>query len=154
MASSTADLQQRAACSWFAEQLAAAGRHAAVVERSAPAGHMPPLLRRDEPETYRVLDGEVTFFIGAEVVRAGRDDVIVCPAGVPRSFRAESDGAAWLVLTRVASHERFADFGRAVAPPLASPSEGWPSEAERASVASMGAANGIELLGPPGALPA
>src|SRR5215212_4006371 len=42
----------------------------ALVERSAPDGAMPPLHRRDEAETYRVLEGEVLFFIDDEVVLA------------------------------------------------------------------------------------
>jgi hypothetical protein len=125
-----------------------------MIERTAPEGTMAPLLRRDVAETYRVLAGEVVFFVGDEVVSARAGDVVVAPAGVPRTFRADSEGARWLVLTHVRSLDRFADFGRAVSTPRADPSAGWPSEEEHAVVASMGAANGIELLGPPGALPA
>ena len=125
-----------------------------MVERSAPSGSMAPLLRRDEAETYRVLEGEVVFFVGDDVVWAREGDVIVAPAGVERTFRVDSGGGArWLVVTHVRSLERFTDFGRAVCPPHGDPSAGWPSEHERAAVASIGAANGIELLGPPGALP-
>jgi hypothetical protein len=57
------------------------------------------------------------------------------------------------VLTRVASLERFEDFGRAVSRPLDAPAHGWPSPEEEYSLAAIGRANGIELLGPPGALP-
>ena len=149
MSSRVADFQQQAAFGWFTEEVAAAGRHATMVERSARAGHMPPLTARDEAETYRVVEGEVTFFAGTDIVRAGPGDVVVCPAGVPRTFRVESDGASWFVFTRVSSQQHFVDFGRAVAMPRPD----WPSNAERATVASMGAANGIALLGPPGALP-
>jgi mannose-6-phosphate isomerase-like protein (cupin superfamily) len=143
---------------WFADQVASAATsphgHAAMVERTAPEGSMPPLLRRDEPETYRVLSGEVVFFVGEELVRAGAGDVVVAPPGVARTFRVASEDARWLVLTQVRSLERFTDFGRAVSAPLADPRAGWPSQSERAGVASIGEANGIELLGPPGALPA
>jgi hypothetical protein len=62
-------------------------------------------------------------------------------------------GARWLVVTHVCSLQSFTDFGRAVSRPLGDPSAGWPSDEERAAVAALGAANGIELLGPPGALP-
>jgi hypothetical protein len=40
-----------------------------------------------------------------------------------------------------------------VSRPLDDPSAGWPSGDERTAVASLADANGIELLGPPGALP-
>lgn len=150
---------KQVAADWFADEVAAAASApsdgaVAMVERSAPGGHMPPLVRRDERETYRVLAGEVVFFVGNDMVWAGPGDVVVAPGGAARTFRAGSDWARWLVLTRVRSLDRFADFGRAVSPPLRDPSAGWPSGDEHAAVASLAAANGIELLGPPGALPA
>jgi mannose-6-phosphate isomerase-like protein (cupin superfamily) len=140
---------------WFAEQVAAtaAGGQVAMVERSAAAGSMPPLSRRAHAETYRVLEGEVLFFVGTDVVCASAGDVVVAPPGVARTFRVASEVARWLVLTQVRSLERFTDFGRAVTAAIPSPPDGWPSEDERATVAAIGAANGIELLGPPGALP-
>jgi mannose-6-phosphate isomerase-like protein (cupin superfamily) len=132
---------------------AGAGR-AIAVERSAPNGHMGPLHTREHDETYRVLEGTVTFYVGREVVAAGAGDVVVAPAGSPRTFRVDSQRARWLVRTRVDSVERFLDFGRAVAPPLPDSSAGWPSAEEHATVAAIAAVNGIRLLGPPGALPA
>jgi hypothetical protein len=110
---------------------------------------MPPLHRRNEDERYRVLEGELTFYVGDQVVRAGAGDVVVAPRGVRRTFRVESEWARWLVVTRVCSAERFEDFGRALARPAAD----WPSPDEAAAVAAIGAANGIEVLGPPGSLP-
>jgi quercetin dioxygenase-like cupin family protein len=156
---SLAVTDQQIAGDWFAEELASAASspapgRVAMVERTAPEGSMPPLLRRDESETYRVLSGEVVFFVGADIVWARAGDVVVAPAGEPRTFRVASEDARWLVLTQVRSLDRFTDFGRAVSRPLEEPAAGWPSSHELAAVASMGAANGIELLGPPGALPA
>lgn len=144
------------ATAWFWEQAAAAPAPDArdellVLERSARRGAMPPLHARDAPEAYRVVDGEVTFFVGGEIVRARAGEVVVAPGGAERSFRVESPEARWLVLTRVRCAQRFRDFTRAVAPPGAA--SGWPSAEERHTVAALGRANGIELLGPPGAVP-
>lgn len=122
-----------------------------LVERSARAGQMPPLHTRDEIETYRITDGRVAFFVDGDVISAGPGDVVIAPAGAERTFRAETD-ASWLVLTRVTSLDRYLDFGRALAKPLPR-STGWPSQDELASLTSCADANGIELLGPPGALP-
>jgi mannose-6-phosphate isomerase-like protein (cupin superfamily) len=147
---------------WFIDELATAAIDArprpaqtALIERTAPEGAMPPLHVRDEAETYRVLEGEVTFFIGDDVVPAGPGDVVVAAPGAERTFRVVSeDGARWLVLTRVTSLERFLDFNRAVAQPLAVPLRGaWPAAEEQSSLASIGGANGIEMTGPPGVLP-
>src|SRR3954467_4306347 len=150
------DLEPAAA--WFGDRLPAVANapraQPAMVERSARLGVMAPLLRRDEAETYRVLEGEVVFFVGQDVVWAAAGDVVVAPAGVERTFRVDSPGGArWFVVPHVRSLERFPDFGRAVSRPHADPAAGWPSEHERSAVASIAAANGIELLGPPGALP-
>jgi mannose-6-phosphate isomerase-like protein (cupin superfamily) len=150
-------LIETAATDWFVEHVASLladdrgdGRHPAVVERAAAGGRMPPLHTRDEAEAYRVKEGLVTFFVGGETVSAGPGDVVVAPAGAERTFRVESDRAAWLVLTHVRSLARFEDFGRAVSRPVIG---GWPSLEEAATVGSMARANGIELIGPPGALP-
>ena len=124
----------------------------AVVERSARRGQMPPLHRRDEGELYQVVEGEVTFFVDHEVVAAEPCDVVVAPPGAARTFRVDSESARWIVSTRVSSLERFADFGRAVAEPFDAVA-GWPSSEELATVSAMAAANGIQLLGPPGDLP-
>jgi mannose-6-phosphate isomerase-like protein (cupin superfamily) len=92
---------------WFVDRIAetalgtAAGPAGALVEREAPRrGLMPPLHARSQDETYHVLAGELIFFVGDEVVRARPGDVVVAPRGVPRTYRVESEGARWLVLTR------------------------------------------------------
>jgi quercetin dioxygenase-like cupin family protein len=142
---------------WFVERVlatvtAAPGAPAALVERHAGrSGLMPPLHAHDEDETFRVVSGELTFFVGEEVVRARAGDVVVAPRGAARTYRVESDGARWLVLTRLASVARFEDFGRALAEPSADGR--WPSEEELRSLRAIAAAKGIELLGPPGAVP-
>lgn len=88
-----------------------------LLERAAPAGATAPLLVRTVDEIYRVLEGEVTFFVGRDELPAAAGDVVVAPRRVPRTFRVESEGARWQVMTRVRSPERFFDFGRAVGAP-------------------------------------
>ena len=153
-------IEQETTSQWFIDELASAAfdvserpAQTALIERSALYGAMPPLSKRDEAETYRVLEGEVQFFIDDEVVPAGPGDVVVAPAGAERTFRVESEDARWLVLTRVTSLEAFLDFNRAVVEPIAVPISGWPSLEEEIALSSIGAANGIKLLGPPGVLP-
>jgi quercetin dioxygenase-like cupin family protein len=145
---------------WFREQAAAAtdgdgaaapGEQVAMVERTALAGQMAPLHRRDEHETYRVLDGEVTFFVGPDVVEAASGEVVVAPAGAARTFRVKSERARWLVLTTVSSLERFNDFARAVSSAGRTGARFSPEEQQ--ALAAIGKPNRIELLGPPGALP-
>ena len=148
------------ATAWFWDEASSTaavrgpGDRLVVLQRAARGGEMPPLHTRDTLESFRVLAGEVTFFVGAETVSAHAGEVVVAAAGVARSFRVESETASWLVLTRAASPERLEDFSRAVAVPRAGHPAAWPSAEEERSVASMAGANGITLLGAPGALPA
>ena len=155
-----AQIEQETTSQWFIDELASAAldvterpAQTALVERFAPEGAMPPLHSRDEAETYRVLEGEVVFFIDNDEVPAGPGDVVVVAAGADRTFRVISEDARWLVLTRVTSLELFLDFFRAVTAPDAVPVSGWPSAEEETALSAIGAANGIELLGPPGVLP-
>jgi mannose-6-phosphate isomerase-like protein (cupin superfamily) len=150
-------LAETTATEWFVDQVAAVlnddgghGRQPVLAERTAGRGKMPPLHTRDEGEAYRVTRGIVTFFVGDETFSAAPGDVVVAPPGVERTFRVESDRATWYVLTRVRSLPRFEDWGRAVSEPVG---DGWPSLEEAATVASIASVNGIELVGPPGALP-
>ncbi|HEX8854197.1 MAG TPA: cupin domain-containing protein [Thermoleophilaceae bacterium] len=152
--------QQDAASAWFSHEAAFAAldeapshRQVVMIERSAAEGSMAPLHRRDEDERYRVIEGAVTFYIGAEVITAETGDVVVAPRGAARTFRVESGAARWRVLTRVASLQRYEDFARAICPPVESPADGWPSPEEESAVAAIAEANGIELIGPPGLLP-
>jgi hypothetical protein len=124
-----------------------------MVERSARAGQMAPLHRRDVREAYRVLEGEVTFYVGSDVVEASAGQMVVAPEGAERTFRVESDRARWVVLTRVRSLARFADFGRAVASAAPGSCGEWTSREDEMTVAAIGKPNGIELLGSPGAVP-
>jgi mannose-6-phosphate isomerase-like protein (cupin superfamily) len=148
--------EQEAAGAWFSHEAALAAleetpshRQVAMIERTASEGEMAPLHHRDEDERYRVIEGVVTFYIGGEVVTAESGDVVVAPRGAARTFRVESGTARWRVLTKVASLERFEDFARAVCQPV----DGWTSAEEQSALAAIAAANGIELIGPPGLLP-
>jgi quercetin dioxygenase-like cupin family protein len=149
---------------WFRDRLAdlpleagrGTGRIVAIESSPLPSGTMPPLHIRDRAESYHVLLGTVTFFVGDETIVASAGEVVVAPAGVPRTFRVVSERARWLVLTSLDSIARYEDFTRAHSRGWDVEAAGagtWPSEEEAAAVAAIGAANGIVVLGPPGMLP-
>jgi mannose-6-phosphate isomerase-like protein (cupin superfamily) len=149
---------------WFREQLAQLparagrrdGRVALFETPPLPSGSMPPLHAHSSDESYHVLSGTVVFYVGGERVHAGPGETVVAPAGTPRTFRVTSESASWLTLTSVRSLSRYEDFARAVARgwDIDGARAGlWPSEEEAAGVTALAAANGIEVLGPPGMLP-
>lgn len=69
-----------------------------VFEVTANAGNEPPMHVHDrEDETFFVLEGTVTVYLGDEVIRAEPGTYAVLPRGVPHTFAVESGTARLLV---------------------------------------------------------
>jgi mannose-6-phosphate isomerase-like protein (cupin superfamily) len=123
-----------------------------LVEVEARGGDMPPLhVHHETDETFYVLEGELSLHLPGGSVTIAAGETTFAPRGVPHAYRVESERARWLVVGTPAG---FADFVRAVSDePCA---EGLPPLDREHDVARLGEAaarHGIELLGPPGALP-
>lgn len=150
---------QRSAPLWFIDGLAhihvsgeeTDGRYA-VLEILVPEGDMPPLhVHHEEDEVFHVLDGEVSLFLPGCEMRLGPGETFRAPQGVAHTYRVESPSARWLVFCAPA---RFDAFVRAVSEPASAdelPPRGRPFDPD--AFAAEAAQRGIELLGPPGALP-
>jgi quercetin dioxygenase-like cupin family protein len=127
------------------------GRYA-VVENLVPEGDMPPLhVHHDEDEVFHLLDGRVTLYLPGRQVELGRGETFRAPRGVPHTYRVESETARMLVICQPA---RFDGLVRDVSEPATA--EELPPRGRPLDVEALGAAAGragIELLGPPGALP-
>ena len=155
----SAQTVQRSAPLWFMDGLAHVrvsgeetdGRYA-VLEILVPEGDMPPLhVHHEEDEVFHILDGEVTMFLPGTEVSLATGETFRAPHGVPHTYRVESPSARWLVFCAPA---RFDAFVRAVSDPAPAeelPPPGRPFDPEQ--FAATAAEYGIELLGPPGALP-
>jgi quercetin dioxygenase-like cupin family protein len=114
----------------------------ALIEETAPAGDQPPLhVHRNEDETFYVLEGEVTLWVGEKTYVLRPGDCAFAPRGVPHTLRAGEGGARKLVASTPASFESFV---RAVS------AAGMPSPQELTRIA---ADHEIDILGPPGMLP-
>jgi mannose-6-phosphate isomerase-like protein (cupin superfamily) len=140
---------------WFIHDLAevlAEGDHS-VLEMHAPAGDQPPLhVHHDSDEGFFVLEGEVTVWAGDVRHELGPGQFALGPKGVPHTYRVGSDGPARFLVT--ASDGSFARFVQAYGVP-APRRELPPREAPEAErLARLAVEHGIELLGPPGMLPA
>ncbi|HSK14539.1 MAG TPA: hypothetical protein VK915_00060 [Gaiellaceae bacterium] len=123
------------------------------LERAAPTpGAMTPVYASREDESFRILAGELTFFLGQRTVRAAAGDVVTASGALPRALRVEAPGTRWLVETRTPSAARLDDFGHALARPLP-PAAAWASPEDEQTVTAIGEAAGLHVLGPPGALP-
>ena len=115
-------------------------------------GNMPPLhVHHRDDETFYVIAGELSLFVGGEHLVLATGQAAFAPRDVPHSYRVESEEAHWLVITTPAGFESFV---RKVAEPA--PADELPTAGRRhdpAVLAQAAAKVGIEILGPPGALP-
>src|SRR5262245_41128330 len=144
---------------WFFANLATVkltgeetGGEFSLVEIVCAQGDMPPLhVHRVDDETFLLVDGEATLFVGGEVVRARPGSVVFAPRGVPHTYRVESETATWQVISTPA----FAEFVLAASVPAESATlPTAPPATDPVRVTELASTHGIEILGPPGALPA
>ena len=125
------------------------GGRLALWEGVLPRGAAPPLHSHPQDETFYVLDGDVTVWIESDerALRAG--DAAYAAAGVPHSFRVESDTARLLFLSTPGGID---DYVRALAEPaqwpwLQPPPDGPRVPAER--LAAVERELGVIRHGPP-----
>ncbi len=124
-----------------------------LLEEEARQGDMPPLhVHHDEDEIFYVLSGQMSIHLPGSRIDVGAGQAAFAPREIPHTYRVESeDGARWLVATNSGGFAAFVaevslpaeDDGYATAEVLPTP----------ADLAAAGARAGIEVLGPPGALP-
>jgi quercetin dioxygenase-like cupin family protein len=128
-----------------------------VVEFAGPPGDMPPLhLHHTDDEAWYVLEGEMSFFVrGNEPTRIETGGIVFGPKGVPHTYRVEGEqDARWLAVCTPGDFERFVlAASRPAERPALPPHGDPPNEQEVAAITALAAEHGIELLGPPGALP-
>ena len=90
------------------------GTFALVDERAKGGTSVPLHLHRDDMESFYVLEGEITLYIGDQPgVRASAGSFAHVPGGTVHGFRIESETARYLILTT----PRHGSFYRAITLP-------------------------------------
>ena len=126
------------------------GGAVAVVEHLGPRGTGSPLhVHHNEDEWFYVHEGELTFWVGGQVIAAAAGSFVYGPRGIPHTFTVSSDTARFLLVTEPAGFENFMRIlaepaTELVIPPLATE----PPDVE--AMTRLAAEYGIEILGPPG----
>jgi quercetin dioxygenase-like cupin family protein len=146
---------------WFAGALAAVhvdgaqvGGAYGVVEMTLPSGEMPPLhVHRHDDEAFLVQQGRLRLFLaGGTTIELGPGESAVAPRGVAHTYRVESDEPARvIVIGSPAGFERFVLDASDPAPAGELPPRD--AHVDVARMAEAAGRAGIDLLGPPGALP-
>jgi mannose-6-phosphate isomerase-like protein (cupin superfamily) len=109
-----------------------------------PAGEMPPLhVHHSHDEGFYVLSGEVSLYMPGEQVTLRPRDFFLAPRGIPHVYRVSDDGpASWLVTSHPAGFEKFVAQVAALGRP------------DPETLTAVAAEHDIEILGPPGTMPA
>ena len=123
-----------------------------LVEIVGAQGDMPPLHSHASEEAFYVLEGRLTLFLPGEEIVVEAGGCVVAPRDVPHVYRVDSEVARWLAIASPSGFERFVmDVAEPAAEPTLPP---LPPSVDPARVAELAAGYGIQILGPPGALPA
>ena len=84
------------------------GGRVAVIEHLAPRGSGSPLhVHHREDEWFYVLEGELTFWVGGEVIVAPAGSFVYGPRDIPHTFIVSSDEARFLLVAEPAGFEGF-----------------------------------------------
>ena len=123
-----------------------------LVEILAPEGFASPLhVHHGEDEGFYILEGEMTFYVGDQTIKAQPGSFLFGPKEVPHAFSVDSGPARLLF---VLSPAGFEDLVREMGEPareltIPPQPEVPPDEAEMQQMAAIAARHGNEILGPP-----
>ena len=123
-----------------------------LVEILAPDGFASPLhVHHSEDEGFYILEGEMTFYVGDQTIKARPGSFLFGPKDVPHAFRVDSGPARMLFIFSPAGMEGFIRESSEPARSLSIPPqpEEPPDEAEMERLAALAARYGGEILGPP-----
>jgi mannose-6-phosphate isomerase-like protein (cupin superfamily) len=118
-----------------------------LIDNLLPAGFASPYhVHRNEDESFYIVEGEMTFYIGEERVKAGLGTFVYGPCGVPHGFEVDGTEPARILLQNYpAGFEGFPVEVGEPAKELALP-EAAPPDMER--LMTIAAKYDIEILGP------
>src|SRR5215217_6415893 len=123
-----------------------------LLEVLAPEGFASPLhVHHSEDEGFYILEGEMTFYVGDQTIKAQPGSFLFGPKEVPHAFTVDSGPARVLF---VLSPAGFEDLVREMGKPareltIPPQAEAPPDEAEMQRMAAIAARHGNEILGPP-----
>jgi quercetin dioxygenase-like cupin family protein len=118
-----------------------------LIDNLMPAGFASPYhMHRNEDESFYLVEGEMTFYVGEERVKAEPGAFVYGPRGVPHGFEVEGTAPArMLLLNTPAGFERFTVEAGEPAKELTKPPAEPPDMDKLMAIAAKYA---IEILGP------
>jgi quercetin dioxygenase-like cupin family protein len=120
-----------------------------LIEVLDPEGEGPLHVHHREDEGFWVLEGELTFQIGEDTIKASAGSFLFGPRGVPHAYTVDAGPARLLFILSPPGFEEclYATSEPAKERTLPPPPEGPPSEAEMEQLATIVRQYGCEVLG-------
>lgn len=119
-----------------------------VAEQTVPAGFATPLhVHHREDECFYILDGEIAFRLGVDTFTARPGTFVRLPRDVPHAFRVKSATPARTIVLGLPSG--LVAFYAAAGAPASSGATAVLRPVDVPRLVQVGAAHGIEVLGPP-----
>jgi mannose-6-phosphate isomerase-like protein (cupin superfamily) len=113
-----------------------------------PRGAAPPVhLHHDADETFYVIEGEISVFLGDERIDAGPGAFVFVPKGAAHTWLVRSEQAEALLTLAPAGLESF--FAEVGVPVVAGEPKSGPMEVDMEEMNRKAEAYGVEFLGPP-----
>ena len=123
-----------------------------IIEILAPDGYGSALhVHHSEDEGFWILEGEMTFYVGDQTIKAQPGSFLLGPKEVPHAFAVDSGpGRLLFVLSPAGFEDLIREMGEPARELSIPPQpEGPPDEAEMQRMAAVAARHGNEILGPP-----
>jgi mannose-6-phosphate isomerase-like protein (cupin superfamily) len=124
------------------------GGRFSLVETLAFRSTEPPLhIHHKEDEAWFIVDGQMTFYVGDEVIHAGAGVFVFAPSGIAHTFTVDVEPTRVLVFASPAGFERFAlELGEPASTDTPPAGLAVPGPDVLGPVAQR---YGIEVVGPP-----
>ena len=124
------------------------GRYTLVEVLGAEGEEAPLHVHHREDEAFWILEGELTFQVGDETIKASPGSFLFGPRDIPHRYTVNSGPARLLFILSPAGFEEFiyATSEPAKERTLPPPPEGPPSEAEMEQLGTIARQYGCELL--------
>jgi quercetin dioxygenase-like cupin family protein len=121
----------------------------ALMEQVARAGNVPPRhIHHREDETFYVVEGEMTFSIGDDTIKARPGTVVFAPRDVAHSFTIDSEEVRILVMVAPAGAEGFFKACSVPAPSMTLPPPVDTPYSEKQKMMALAPGYGFEFVPP------
>ena len=126
------------------------GGRFALMEQGARRGNVPPMhIHHREDETFYVVEGEMTFSVGDQTIKATAGTMVFAPRDIAHSFTIDSEQVRMLVMVAPAGSEGFFKACSVPAPSMTLPPPmGEPPYSEIQKMMALASEYGFEFVKP------